>query len=566
MSTKPDPDVLIVGAGPSGLILALLLLRNNLSVRIIDKRDDFKVGQRGAGIHARTLELYNLLGILPLIEAYTRSFPLRKIYLPDSDQEVITQGPLMEELAMDEGSEYFRVNYKLLTQEHHQNILRRILKDEYDCVVETSTELVDFTQDANGVTATLTNHNQSKTETETARVKWLVGADGARSTVRHHLGLTFLGNSDADIGIGMVVGDIKVEDWGSVDDENWSIWGTQDTKLAVLAPYTHADQKMAFFSLGGAQLDLENTAKDRESILRAFNEITGKKGEEVVFGDVYTNGLWRSNIRMANKFQEGRVFIVGDAGHVHSFTGGQGMNSGVQDSFNLAWKLTLAHNHLSPQTLLDTYTSERLPLIAAMLDLTTSILRKDLSTGNQGIGQSRRGFEVRQLGITYRGSSILVDERYPGKEKVEGEEEVVDRYRAGLDGTVQAGDRAPEASGLRLVDGERMTSVYGVLDVTSHTVLLFGFGLDIGRLVDLVATYPKGLVKVLLVLPQGSGSVEVPGKVKVVVDTQGYAYKNYRVEAEEMVGMGVVIRPDGYIGAVVKDVSGLSRYFGKVFV
>ncbi|KAK7028008.1 hypothetical protein VNI00_015095 [Paramarasmius palmivorus] len=126
MSTQPD--VLIAGAGPSGLALALLLCRNGLSVRIIDKRSDFKVGQRGAGIHARTLELYKLLGIVSEVEKRSMKLPLRKIYVRGQD-EPTSQEPLMEQLPLE--PHFFRINGEILRQEEHQNLLREILQNEY---------------------------------------------------------------------------------------------------------------------------------------------------------------------------------------------------------------------------------------------------------------------------------------------------------------------------------------------------------------------------------------------------------------------------------------------------
>ncbi|KAK7038891.1 hypothetical protein VNI00_010525 [Paramarasmius palmivorus] len=549
MSTQPD--VLIVGAGPSGLVLALLLCRNGLSVRIIDKSTEFKVGQRAAGIHARTLELYKLLGILSKVEKHLTKFPPMKIYIPGQD-EPITRGPLVEELPME--SQYLKINYKILLQEDHQDILREVLQKEYGCLIENA-ELESFTQDPEGVSVNLVKEGNKQ---ETMRVNWLVGADGARSIVRKQLGLTFLGDSDATVSI--VIGDIEIEEFGDFDENYWSMWGNQNEKLAGLSPYTMNGKKMAFFGLGGAKLDVEEVGKSRESFISAFYEITGKRG--LVFGSFHTNpSIWRSNVRMANKFQEGRVFIVGDAGHVHSFTGGQGMNSGVQDSFNLAWKLALVQKGLSPRSLIDSYSTERVPLIAAMLELATGILKKDLTSKIPAFGQSKRGFEIRQLGITYRGTSpILVDERYPDTNIEE-----VDPYRSGLDGTVHAGDRAPEAPGLKR-DGET-TSIYEFFDVTSHTVVLFGKSIaDVQGLLDVVAKYPRSLVKTLLVLPQASEVQAVTSSVlhRALVDAEGHAYKNYRVQPGDTVA--IVVRPDGYIGAAAKGVMGLNRYFSLILV
>ncbi|EEB89581.1 hypothetical protein MPER_12302 [Moniliophthora perniciosa FA553] len=242
---------------------------------------------------------------------------------------------------------------------------------------------------------------------------------------------------------------------------------------------------------------------------------------------------------MANKFGEGRVFIIGDAAHVHSPTGGQGMNSGVQDAFNLSWKLALVQKGLAPQSLLESYTTERLPVIAAMLEMTTTLMQQDLAqTGNAT--RFQRGFETRQLGVTYRRSPILVDERY------RDENETVDPYRSGLDGTAHAGDRAPEAPGLKHLDSGKKTSIFE-------------------ESLEFVAKYPKNLVKSVLVSPQGSALSSISDKILpdyVFIDGDGHAYKNYRVQpGDEFI---VVVRPDGYIGALAKGTSGLKEYFGNI--
>uniref|UniRef100_A0A0W0F9Y3 Uncharacterized protein n=1 Tax=Moniliophthora roreri TaxID=221103 RepID=A0A0W0F9Y3_MONRR len=524
MTTKPA--VLIVGAGPSGLALALLLFRNDITVRIIDKRSNFNVGQRGAGFQPRTLELYKLLGILPEIEKRARSIPKMRIY---------------------------DINGKVFGQEQHQEFLRQLLEKEYGCLVECETELESFAQDEEKVVVNLVK----KGKQETTNVKWLIGADGGRSVVRKQLGLTFTGESHADIT--SVIGDIEVKMWpDEIDTKVWSVWGNQGEESVFICPYLKDGKQMSFFLVGGGQVDVEGVAANPERIVGLLHGISGRQGIE--FGS-HTR-LDRANVRMANKFGEGRVFIVGDAAHVHSPTGGQGMNSGVQDSFNLAWKLGLVHKGLAPRSLLESYTTERLPVIAAMLEMTTVLMRKDFAL-TSNTERFERGFETRQLGITYRKSPIIVDERYPDKN------ETVDPYRSGLDGTVHAGDRAPEAPGLKHLDSGEKTSIYQVFDATSHTVIFFGNSIsDIEESLKFVAKYPKNVVKSVLVLPQGSAFSSDSEKAlldHVFSDTDGHTYENYRLRPGDGLFI-VVVRPDGYIGAVAKGFSGLKEYFCNILV
>ncbi|ESK91097.1 putative monooxygenase [Moniliophthora roreri MCA 2997] len=548
-----EPAALIVGAGPSGLVLALLLLRNNISVRIIDKRSDFNVGRRGAGFQPRTLELYKLLGILPEFEKCGRPTPMMKIY--DIGQDTpLKEAPFMENLTLQ--SQHYRVNAMVVEQEQHQTILRQILEKEYGCVVEREVELDSFVQDEDKVVVNLVKHGKQETTT----VKWLIGADGARSSVRKQLGLSFLGESHADIT--SVIGDIEVEKWpDEVDPKAWSVWGDQKEKSALICPYVKDGKQMTFFLLGGTQVDLEDVAANPERIINMLHDISGRKGIE--FGALYQHAIWSANVRMANKFGEGRVFIVGDAAHVHSPTGGQGMNSGVQDSFNLAWKLALVHKGLAPKRLLESYTTERLPVIAAMLEMTTILMHRDFAPSEtRNTERWTRDFDTRQFGVTYRKSPIIVDERYPG------ENETVDPYRSGLDGTIRAGDRTPEARGLKRLDSEEKTSIFEVFDAMSHTVLFFGNSIsDIQESLQFVAKYLKNIAKSALVLPQGSTLSSDSEKAlldHVFIDSDGHAYENYRVRPGDV--LTVVVRPDGYIGALAKGSSGLKEYLRNILV
>ncbi|ESK91108.1 putative monooxygenase [Moniliophthora roreri MCA 2997] len=546
-----ESTVLIVGAGPSGLALALLLLRNNVPVRIIDKRSDFNVGMRGAGFQPRTLELYKLLGIGAEIERDALPLSMMtRVHAIGQDKPLKTVA-FIEDLKSE--PQYYRINGMALRQEQHQEFLRQILEKEYGCFVERETELESFSQDKDKVMVNLVKEGKQ----ETTNVKWLVGADGARSVVRKQLGLTFMGESHADIAL--VIADTEIKKWPEeVDTKAASIWGDLKDKVVMLAPYVKDGKQMASFLLGGAQVDVEGAAANPERIVDLVHDISGRKGIE--FGAMHQHTLWRANVRMANKFGEGRVFIVGDAAHVHSFSGGQGMNSSVQDSFNLAWKLALVCKGLAPQSLLESYTSERVPVIAAILEMSTVLMRTNFAPA---VGRDwKRGFETRQFGITYRRSPIVVDERYPD------ENEAVDPYRSGSDGTIHAGDRAPEAPGLEHLDSGEKTSIFEVLNAASHTVLFFGNSIsDFQESLEFVAKYPKDIARSVLVLAQGSALSSDSEKAlldHVFIDGDGHAYENYRVRPGDV--FTVVVRPDGYIGALAKGSSGLKEYFHNILV
>ncbi|KAI3601166.1 putative monooxygenase [Moniliophthora roreri] len=294
-------DHLVHHSSAQRLVLALLLLGNNVSVRIIDKRSNFNVGQRGAGFHARTLELYKLLGILPEIEKRARSVPTLRIYDIGQDKP-LKEVPFLEKSTIE--SQYYRINGKVFGQEQHQELLRQILEEEYGCRVECETELESFAQDEEKVVVNLVK----KGKQETTNVKWLVGADGGRSVVRKQLGLTFTGESHADVT--SVVGDIEVKKWpDDFDTKVWSLWGNHREKTVFICPYVKDGKQMSFFFLGGGQVDVEGVAAHPEHIVDMLHGISGRQGIE--FGALHQHALWRANVRMANKFGEGRIFIVG---------------------------------------------------------------------------------------------------------------------------------------------------------------------------------------------------------------------------------------------------------------
>ncbi|KII93071.1 hypothetical protein PLICRDRAFT_35243 [Plicaturopsis crispa FD-325 SS-3] len=310
-------------------------------------------------------------------------------------------------------------------------------------------------------------------------------------------------------------------------------------------------------------VDYEKCLADADALWGALKTLTGRT--DLVFNGVVWAMDWRPNIRMVDTFQKGRAFVAGDAAHVHSPAGGQGMNTSVQDALNLSWKLALVAKGLAPPALLDTYTEERAPVIAAMLDLSTALLQTTVfdKANNDWGGMAARGKELSQLGVNYRWSSVVVD-----RTSELGSRRAEDAYGLAADGGLRAGDRARDAPGLRDVATGETTSFFATFRSSVHTVLIFAAALEqAGPVVEALAQCPPGSVQSVLVLPQGvaedAAARAPPAADRVMLDQEGFAWTGY-VQGEGMVV--VVVRPDGVMGAVVEGAQGVEKYFERIFL
>ncbi|KAF9017766.1 hypothetical protein BDZ89DRAFT_1074518 [Hymenopellis radicata] len=521
------------------LISAISLLKQGVPVRLIDKESNYRVGFKGSGVMPRSLELYNLLGLLPKVQALSGGQRPRKTYLPNGEFTVNDVIDFMENTP----DKPF-INPVMLAQDRHEATLREYLEKTFGFSVELDTELVSFEQYDHVVKARLvkkTPNGEAVAVEETFDTPYLVGADGAHSIVRKQLGLSFLGGEKFETT--MVVGDIRAT---GLDYTHWHTWGNRRSGMVTMRAFETNDGRFNFLC-GGKEVDTAVAGGSREGFIKTFQKISGRT--DIEFGELIWLSVFTPSVRMAGKFSEGRVFVAGDACHIHSPMGGQGLNTGIQDAFNLGWKLGLVHKGVAPPRLLDSYSLERTLVVAAMLDKTTELTKSayGLSTFKPGtIVGPEREFELRQFGVNYRGSAIVVDD-------FAIENVPVDPYRSGDDDVLLAGDRAPDAPALW--NGDSETSLFKLFGSTFHTVLVFGGAAPVAGL----DSYPKDLIKVINIAPQGSSA-----SGDVYIDSLGYAYKHYDVVARGV--QFVVVRPDGAIGALTKSEEGLLKYFKELLL
>ncbi|KAA8885796.1 3-(3-hydroxyphenyl)propionate hydroxylase [Nocardia colli] len=468
-------QVLVAGAGPTGLTLALDLARRNVPVRVIDQATEFFAGSRGDGIQPRTLEVFDDLGVLDAVLAAGIPTPIMRAYLGG---EFVGERRMWEPIAPTPALPY--PNPWLLGQSGTEAILRERLA-EFGVRVELGTALAGFEQDATGVTATLTRDGTA----ETVRVDYLVGADGGRSTVRKQLGIAFEGTTDESLR--MLLGDVRAD----VLDHEFGYW------------FAGADRPMEGIALsplpGGRQFQFAAPLTgDAEPTLDVLQEYADRYcgRTDLTLTELTWVTVWRPNVRLAERFRDGRVFLAGDAAHVHPPTGGQGMNTGIQDAYNLGWKLAAALD--GDESLLDSYESERRTVAARVLGVSSALLDK-LVDGDEDAME--RGPETQQLDISYR--------------------DPADR------GELVAGDRAPDAP-LKDMAGNPIR-LFDLFRGPHATVLCFGETAEL--------PIEPG-VQVYTVVRLGAAASE-----RHVIDIEGHAFAAYAARP----GTRIRIRPDGYV-------------------
>lgn len=494
-STANQVQVLIVGAGPTGLTLACDLARRNIDFRLIDKAPSYFPGSRGKGLQPRSLEVFDDLGIVERILSYGRfHLPFRSY----DGATILGDRDLSEGLYPTPDIPYAS---SLITPQWRTEETLRALLEGYGRRVELSSELMHIEQDEEGVTAAV------KTEkgTKQMRAQYLVGADGGRSFVRKFMQIGFEG--DTWNGARMFVGDVRVQ---GLDRDHWHTWPNHPEGWLALCPLPSTDS----FQF---QAGIPWQEEEQEPTLARFQEIVDERARQtnLKLTDPTWLSLYSVNVRMADRYWVGRVFLAGDAAHVHPPTGGQGMNTGVQDAYNLGWKLGLVLRGAHP-ALLDSYEEERLPVAASVLGITTRLSQEFFANKNQ----LTRSQETRQLGINYRKSSLT--EGIPGR----------------AEDSLQAGDRAPD--GLLTNGSGTRVRIFDLLRGPHFTVLRLGS--SGGReLRDLKTTFGEQVRTFQIATERTHSSNNLPAQLW---EEGGQVAKAYGVQRSGL----VVIRPDGYIG------------------
>ncbi|MFD3652214.1 FAD-dependent monooxygenase [Streptomyces sp. NPDC058620] len=483
MPEHRDIDVLIAGAGPTGSTLAADLLRRGLRVRLIDKAPHAFKGSRAKGVQPRTQEVFEDLDVLHEAHAEGGPYPLAGIHF----------GPLTAPWKMQQRNrptpDVPYPNILLLPQHRTDAILHRLL-NRLGLPIEYDTALEDFEQDADGVTATLASG-------EKVRSKYLVGADGGASAVRKATGLGFVGETDASDRTLIIDGTID-----GLPRDRWHIWPRAS---AGACPLPHSDQFQVMIRLSPDDTpDLDEAAPAGR-----FHRLTGLRLRDITWTSVF-----RPNVRLVEHYRAGRALLAGDAAHVHTPAGAQGLNTGVQDAYNLGWKLAQVMAG-APDSLLDTYEAERQPIAARVLGK-SSELYAHLS--RHRVSGLKRGDEERQLSLSYHCGPLA-----PGHSPTTK--------------TLRVGDRAPDAP----CSGRGVRRLFDVYKGPHFTLLAFGAD-AIESLPEL--TWPASGAELRRYAVRSGRHTE---HADVLTDTTGQMNSIYGITGETL----VLVRPDGYVASIV---------------
>jgi NADPH-dependent dioxygenase len=528
MGAHEQADVLIAGAGPTGLILAHELLRRGVRVRLAEKRPGPSHTTRAFTLHARTMEMFEHIGVAHRLE---------EVCLPCPGNVYHFQGLPADEVPRTDfralPSRY--AFYYKLNQNDFEQVLREHLVAHYSLVPEYQTEVVSVAEAGDQVEVRLRRADTGATET--ARYDWVVGCDGSKSRVRQEAGIGFTGSR---VGV-MAMMDVEISDFPH--DDSWvNYFISRD--LFMLVTKLPGRYWRVYLSDAGAMTEVGDPRQ-------SFQQVADEMGVGMTIGEPQWATQWEILNNVADRYRKGRVLLCGDASHVHSPAGGQGMNGCMQDAFNLGWKLAAVVNGVACADVLDTYERERRPIgeqITAGAKATHDIvmafgtgLADRIAITRQPEWQDNSTRLISGLSHNYRGAVRMPAALTP----VPGP---------------AAGERAPDA----LLTAEPRKRVFDLLRHPRFTLLASpGDGKSgqadvIGKVFDDLGARFPGKVNCRMITTEPAAGFDIDSNP---VENTGEFAARYGIGNE---GRLALIRPDMYVGlnAALGDAAALAEYLG----
>ncbi|WP_082232750.1 FAD-dependent monooxygenase [Halobacillus massiliensis] len=506
-----NPEVLIIGAGPTGLMMANQMERYGISYRIIDRKSGRSKYSKALVIHSRTLEMMGLLGmsesfvkksfITPSLHFYYERKKLFEISLSHLRHQ--TKFPFLSIMPQSETE-------KLLEEELAKGL------------VEWKTELIDFTQTVDRVEAVI----KSGDTEEKVAAKYVIGCDGARSTVRHFLGMPFEGKSE---NVHVMLGDVEIDDQELSGNPHLF---TTERGLQFFAPFQDKYTRVIAidFKKQGDHFPKEVTMEElRDTVDKIYPGTLNLENP-------YWLSAFSASHRHVPAYQDNRVFLAGDAAHIHNPLGGQGMNVGLQDAANLAWKIAYVLKYNLPSALLHSYHEERWPVAEEVIQR-TNLLLKGMSLQNRKLISLRN----KALKLLFRSAAVQ-------KKIVENLSQLNVNYPpafAKKKGNI-SGMRVPDVSLYNLTKKE--TNLYSYLQSGECLLLIYTEETALPKMMEQVNRSIHSFrekagpfLMPLFVVPNDlSGNREDSGRV--LIDGKGEMKQTFGLQTGDL----IVIRPDAY--------------------
>jgi 2-polyprenyl-6-methoxyphenol hydroxylase-like FAD-dependent oxidoreductase len=490
--------VLVVGAGPVGLVAAAELARRGTPVRIIDKLTAPTTESRAIIVHARSLEMLDRMGLVQqVIDSGVRTTAM----------EMHASGRRLARLELDRVDSPFPFSVTT-AQTETERILSEFL-GRLGVTVERGAELVGLEQDGTSARATIRHQDSREEQLVTS---FLIGADGAHSAARRLAGSALAGSFHGER---FLMGDVETEH----DLDPHSMYTFFASHGGPLLVFPMQGQRMRLI----AQIDASGSA--RAPSVAWLQQVTDERAGAIQITSAHWLTIFEIHHAQVPAYRLGPVFLAGDAAHVHSPAGGQGMNTGMQDAFNLGWKLALGAGGAASPVLLDSYHAERHPVAAKVIEFTTRltqvgtldsslarILRNTVMHAASGLAPVRLALanQAEETALAYRGSPAVIGAG-PSRH------------------AVHAGDHLPDVAGTGL--RQRLN------DEAGHVLLTIA---PPGA-VPAPAT-AAGISQILVARDAGAAA----GYAAVLADPQQRAAQRLGLPA----GGRVMVRPDGYVGYV----------------
>ncbi|HEY8517317.1 MAG TPA: FAD-dependent monooxygenase [Candidatus Binatia bacterium] len=531
---RNEVEVLVVGGGPVGLQTALELQQHGVEPLVIDQRPRPDTWCKALGLTPRTLEVWDQCGVL--LEALRRG-----CFFAGMDSSV-DNGPVTREEVDAPGMPY---GFLSLAQYESEALLREAFA-RHGGRVEQGARLVDFDMRADGVVARIATADGERK----VACRWLVGCDGAHSTVRHGLGLQYEGDAYE---MTFMLGDVRLH-WDRSHAYGHRFTQTENGELRniLVAIPVPGDPKRYRVSCAAPMEQQEEGADlSQPPTLEKLREVMSPilpPGTEMT--DLVWSSYYRISHRIVSRYAKDRAFLVGDAAHIHPPIGGQGMNTGIQDAHNLAWKLALAVRGRAASELLESYDAERRPVGLDVVNRTTRRMDAGLATGEIRFNQ---WLEDSQLFVNYRDSRWVSEDVAPGA----------------LAAGPRPGDRAPDAGGLVRDWVATPLRIADLVRRPEH-VLLLCFGADakeddftrVAALADRLRERFADEIAIWGIAQPGARAVELE-RFPLLRDASGEFAEKYGARGTCL----YLVRPDRYVGFRCDrhDLAALERALARTF-